>query len=136
MKKSCLLIRVQTAIYLLTLFWSADSIAVTFSNSNFTMIDPGGSTFGGTNDIVAGWDGTVNTNVTSTNFNMTLGSASNYPFFGFPWSAHDISVLGPGSYSFDTTCSAGQVQSGMANCGGTPDQYLNLTVGAGQLGAH
>jgi hypothetical protein len=103
---------------------------------NFTMIDAGGNTFGGTNDIVTTWDGTENTSVTSTNFNMTLGSDSTYPFFGFPWFAHDIRVFGPGSYAFDTTCSVAQLQSGVANCGGTPDQYLQLDVPAGEIGAH
>jgi len=103
---------------------------------NFTMIDAGGSTFGGTNDIVTTWDGTLNTSVTSTNFNMTMGSDSTYPFFGFPWFAHDIRVFGPGSYAFDTTCSLAQLQSGVANCGGAPNQFLQLDVPAGEIGAH
>ena len=103
---------------------------------NFTMIDAGGSTFGGTNDIVATWDGTLNPTVTSTNFNMTMGSDSTFPFFGFPWFAHDIRVFGPGSYTFDTTCSVAQLQSGVADCGGAPDQFLHLEVPAGEIGAH
>jgi Bacterial Ig domain/Cadherin-like domain len=103
---------------------------------NFTMIDAGSSTFGGTNDIVATWDGTLNNSVTSTNFNMTISSDSNFPFFGFPWFAHDIRVFGPGSYAFDTTCSVAQLQSGVADCGGTPDQYLHLDVPVGEMGAH
>ena len=103
---------------------------------NFTMIDAGGNTFGGTNDIVTTWDGTLNTSVTSTNFNMTMGSDSTYPFFGYPWFAHDIRVFGPGSYAFDTTCSVAQLQSGVANCGGAPDQFLQLDVPAGEIGAH
>ena len=103
---------------------------------NFTMIDAGKSTFGGTNDIVTTWDGTLNTSETSTNFNMIMGSDSNYPFFGFPWFAHDIRVFGPGSYAFDTTCSIAQIQSGVADCGGAPDQFLHLDVPAGEIGAH
>ena len=103
---------------------------------NFTMIDAGKSTFGGTNDIVATWDGTLNTSETSTNFNMIMGSDSSYPFFGFPWFAHDIRVFGPGSYAFDTTCSVAQLQSGVADCGGAPDQFLHLDVPAGEIGAH
>ena len=103
---------------------------------NFTMIDAGKSTFGGTNDIVATWDETLNTSETSTNFNMTMGSDSNYPFFGFPWFAHHIRVFGPGSYSFDTTCSVAQLESGVANCGGKPDQFLHLDVPDGETGAH
>ena len=103
---------------------------------NFTMIDAGGSTFGGTNDIVTTWDGETNDSETSTNFNMTIASDSNYPFFGFPWFAHDIRVFGPGSYAFDTTCSVAQIQSGVADCGGAPDQFLHLDVPAGEIGAH
>ena len=102
---------------------------------NFTMLDAGGSTFGGTNDVATIWDGSLNTSVTSTNFNMTMGSDANYPFFGFPWSAHDIRVFGPGNYSFDTTCTTAQIQAGVADCGGAPDQYLDLNIGAGQVGA-
>ena len=102
---------------------------------NFTMLDAGGSTFGGTNDVATTWDGSLNTSITSTNFNMTMGSDANYPFFGFPWSAHDIRVFGPGNYSFDTTCTTAQIQAGVADCGGAPDQYLDLNIGAGQVGA-
>ena len=103
---------------------------------NFTMLDAGGTTFGGTNDIVYDWDGTLNTSVDSTNFNMTMGSASAFPFFGFPWFAHNIRVFGPGSYGFDTTCTVAELEAGVANCGGTADQILTLTVPAGQIGAH
>ena len=103
---------------------------------NFTMIDAGGTTFGGTNDITTDWDGTLNTAVTDTNFNMKMGSDSNFPFFGFPWYAHDIRVFGPGNYSFDTTCTVQQIQSGVADCGGTAGQQLHLNVAQGQVGAH
>ena len=101
---------------------------------NFTMLDAGGSTFGGTNDVAAVWDGTLNTDVTDTNFNMEFGSDSDYKFFGFVWKAHDIRVFGPGSYTFDTSCSTKQLQSGIAVCGGGP--FLTLDVGPGQIGAH
>jgi hypothetical protein len=103
---------------------------------NFTMIDAVGTTFGGTNDVVYAWDGTLNATVESTNFNMTIASASDFPFFGFPWTAHNIRVFGPGSYAFDTTCSVAQLESGVANCGGAANQILTLTVPAGQIGAH
>jgi hypothetical protein len=101
---------------------------------NFTMLDADGKTFGGTNDVAATWDGTFNNAVTDTKFNMTMASDSNYLFFGFPWFAHDIRVFGPGIYQFDTSCSVAQLQAGVAVCGGGP--FLNLTVGAGQIGAH
>lgn len=103
---------------------------------NFTMIDASGSTFGGTNDIVANWDGTLNTAVTDTNFNMTIESDSTFPFFGFPWFAHDIRAFGPGTYEFDTSCTVAQLQAGTADCGGTPAEMLELVVPAGMTGAH
>ena len=103
---------------------------------NFTMLDADGVTFGGTNDIVAEWDGSLNRSVTDTNFNMTMGSDSSHLFFGFPWTAHDIRMFGPGTYMFDTSCSTAQVQAGLADCGGTPEEFLTLTVGPGQIGAH
>ncbi len=104
---------------------------------NFTMLDADGVTFGGTNDVVATWDGSLNTAVTDTNFNMDYGVRFRpFPFFGFVWTAHDIRMFGPGTYSFDTSCSTAQVQQGLADCGGAADEFLTLTVGAGQIGAH
>ena len=103
---------------------------------NFTMLDANGVTFGGTNDLVTTWDGTLNTAVTDTNFNMTMKSDSDFLFFGFVWTAHEIRMFGPGTYMFDTTCSTEQVQQGLADCGGAADEFLTLTVSAGQIGAH
>ena len=101
---------------------------------NFTMLDASGKTFGGTNDVAAVWDGTLNTAITETNFNMEFKSDSDYKFFGFLWSAHDIRVFGPGTYDIDTSCSVAQLQAGVAVCGGGP--ILTLVVGPGQTGAH
>ena len=88
---------------------------------NFTMIDPAGSAFGGANDVIFTWDGTLYTDpLTETTPNIFLMSATPTPFFGFPWTVHDARAFGPGSYSFDTG-------------NGTP---LNLEVGPDQVGAH
>jgi hypothetical protein len=103
---------------------------------NFTMLDSSGITFGGTNDVATTWDGSLNTAETDTNFNMTMKTDSDFPFFGFVWFAHDIRVFGPGNYSFDTSCTVPQLQAGVADCGGAPDEFLDLNVGAGQIGAH
>jgi hypothetical protein len=103
---------------------------------NFTMLDADGVTFGGTNDLVTTWDLTKNTDVTSTNFNMTMASDEPSPFFGFVWIAHHIRVFGPGTYMFDSSCSTAQVEQGIADCGGTAEEFLTLTVGPGQIGAH
>lgn len=45
-------------------------------DNNFTMLDPGG----GTNDVVAKWDGTFNTSVATAVTNMTLSSPT--PSYG------------------------------------------------------
>jgi hypothetical protein len=98
------------------------------------MIDSIGGVTGGANDVVANWDGSINTTSTGTNFNMTLTSAT--PFFGVPWTAHDIRVFGPGSYTFNSGCTVAELQAnGGATCAitGAP---LTMTVGAGQYGAH
>ena len=95
--------------------------AVTTTDNNFTMIDSGGSVFGGANDVIFTWDGTLYTDpLTQTTPNISLMSATPTPFFGFPWTVHDARAFGPGSYSFDTG-------------NGTP---LNLEVGPDQIGAH
>ena len=110
---------------------------------NLTMLDDGGTTFGGTNDVATIWDGTLNADVSDTNFNMTMGSDSNFPFFGFQWFAHDIRVFGPGSYSFDTSCSIQQIQGGSSGdcgngCDANPDNAgcLKLDIPADMIGAH
>ena len=43
-----------------------------------------------TNDIVAEWDGTLNNDVTDTNFNMTMKSDSDHLFFGFGKCIHHV----------------------------------------------
>jgi hypothetical protein len=108
--------------------------------SNFTMLDTSGIT-GGTNDVIANWDGTSDTNVNSTVFTrMTLSSGT--PFFSFKWTAHHIRVFGPGTYIIDTTCTVAQLEAGNSNnCNNPPDpdqvqQFYTFTVGAGQIGAH
>jgi hypothetical protein len=61
-----------------------------------------------------------------------LGSAANVtassttPFLGHAWTAHDIQMFLPGSYSFDVTLGGGNPETGI----------LSETVGAGQLGMH
>lgn len=108
--------------------------------SNFTMLDPTGGVVGGTNDVVANWDGTFDTNVASMVFNrMTLSSIT--PFFQFPWTAHHIRVFGPGSYQIDTTCTVADLEAGISNCNrplesGQTQRYLSFTVGANQYAAH
>ena len=99
---------------------------------NFTMLDGDGVTFGGTNDIVFNWDGTCYNSVADADagsVNMVMGSDSNFPFFGYPWNAHDIKVFCPGGpYIFDT-CNNSSIPPN--KCG-----PLSMTVPPGHLGGH
>lgn len=90
------------------------------SGSNFSMLDPTGAYVGGAADIYSNWDGTLLTSTAQATINMSMGSALPTPFFGDPWTAYNIRVFGPGSYTIDT------VQ-------GPP---LSFTVGPNQIGAH
>jgi len=109
--------------------------------SNFTMLDSSNGIVGGTNDVLATWDGTSDTNNNSTVFNrMTLSSVT--PFFSFNWTAHHIRVFGPGTYTIDATCTVAQLEAGNSTTCGNPlgpnqiQRYYTFTVGAGQIGAH
>ena len=97
------------------------------TGNNFSMLDPTGSKVGGTNDVTFTWDGTLNTSVATAHVNATL--ASNTPFFGNQWTAHDVMVYGPGTYTIYTGCPAGQ-----PDCG-TGASYT-VTVNPGQIMAH
>jgi hypothetical protein len=75
------------------------------------------------------WDGTIFT--ASSDYtgpgsvsNMTLSSST--PFFFSLWTAHDVQVFGPGTYTFDVTLGGGVPETGT----------LTMTVGPSQLGAH
>ncbi len=108
--------------------------------SNFTMLNAVGNVIGGTNDVIYDWDQTINTSETDLNFNMTLGSKSNFEFFGFPWFAHDIRVFGPGSYSFDSGCTVAELQATGCKAGtgaaANPGPTISMTVDPGQFGVH
>jgi len=118
------------------------SIGVFAEGSNFTMLNPEGMSFGGTNDVVFDWDETFNTDETDTDFTkMLISSALPQPFFSFLWTAHHIRVYGPGTYSFDTTCTTTQLEAGTVLCNnplgvGQVQRDITMTVGAGQVGVH
>ncbi|VAW52557.1 hypothetical protein MNBD_GAMMA06-456 [hydrothermal vent metagenome] len=108
------------------------------TNSNFTMLNPGGGPVGGTNLVKVMWDGTLNTSVETADINMTISSTD--PFFGAQWFARDVQVFGAGTYTFDAcpgpaNLDTGKAADGSSACsvGNTP---LTLTVGEGQVGAH
>jgi len=104
--------------------WSTDS-------ANFTVLNPTGSTVGGTNDVNMAWDGNAynaSSDYTGPGSAVNMTASSTTAYIGKTWTAHDIQVFVPGSYSFDVSAgddpNDGEVGS------------LNVTVGAGQLGMH
>jgi hypothetical protein len=103
------------------------------NHANFTMLTAGGGTVGGTNNVVMTWDGdafTASSDYTGPGSYSNVTASSTTPFFGTTaaeiWSAHDIQVFTPGTYSFDTSLGGGNGESGI----------MTGTVGAGQLGMH
>lgn len=111
-------------------------VGATGAGSNFTMLNSAGTLSGGTNDILFVWDGvTLNTDETDTTFGiMTIETVKPQPYESFFWTAHNIRVYGPGNYSFDTSCTTAQYEAGTTSCGGS--QFITMTVGADQIGAH
>ncbi len=101
-------------------------------NNNFTMLDTTGTVVGGTNDVRFTWDGTKKTAVavSGQKSNGTIGSTTT--FFGFTWSAHDIAIYGPGTYTIYTDCPAGSPGCGAA----TNAPPITFTIGEDELGAH
>jgi len=103
-------------------------------NNNFTMIDSNGAIVGGTNDVHFTWDGTQKTSVAVSGQIANAAIFYITPFFGTPWSAHDVAIYGPGTYTIYTKCPAGS-----PGCGDTSDPAyppITFTVNEGELGAH
>ena len=99
------------------------------SFGNMTVIDIFGSPVTGANDLVAVWDGSLNTeqDVIDGTTTVNMFVTSNQLILGFPWFVHDIRVFGPGIYTFDTC--ANNVT--LVAC-----DILQMTVGPNQIGAH
>ncbi len=121
MKKTLL-----TAAALFLMVGSAHAFTTVYSSTgnNFTMLAPDGSSdVGGNNTTAFDWDGTFKT-VSNGVANATISSTSK--FYTALWTAHNLEILAPGSYSWDTAIGGGNYESGI----------MNLNVGPGQLGAH
>ncbi len=86
------------------------------TGNNFTMLDASGGGVGGTNDVTFTWDGTLNTDVATAVENATISSPT--PFFGLNWTAHDVKLYGPGTYTIDT------IQSGNYTVTAAPGQVM------------
>jgi len=102
--------------------WSTD-------RANFTMLDKSGFIVGGSNDVAMTWDGNgfnASSDYTGPGSSSNVTASTTTTFFGYNWTAHDIQVFTPGSYSFNVTLGGGAAETGP----------LTATVGAGQLGMH
>lgn len=110
--------------------FSITALALTkTTGNNFTMLDSTGALVGGTNDVTFTWDETYKSSVAASGqvSNATLSSPTT--FFGSIWTAHDIAIYAPGTYTIYTGCAPGAPGCGV----GTP---YTMTVGADQVGTH
>lgn len=118
--------------------WTSSAEAVSTTGNNFTFLDSAGNVVGGTNDVVMSWDGQFNTSVsdpvTAATEHMQLSSV--YPFYGYHWTAHDISVFGPGTYTINVDCTTSQWETGSCMPNANPARNYTFTVGANQIAAH
>jgi len=106
--------------------WSTDA-------ANFTMLNSAGGYSmgpdGGANDVLMFWDGngySASSDYTGPGSSANVTASTTDPFFGATWSAHDIQVFIPGSYSFETSLGGGAAE--------TSDLFV--TVNPGQIGMH
>lgn len=116
--------------------FKGNPLCVNSGNNNFTMIDSGNGLVGGTNDVHFTYTRHPFTSVKEAEAALqdpTVGAnatiESKCPFFGSTWSAHDVAVYGPGTYTVYAGCPAKS-----PGCGkGTP---ITFTVSEGELGGH
>ena len=103
--------------------WSTDS-------ANLTVLNPAGGTVGGgANDVVMNWDGNgynASSDYTGPGGASNMAVSSATPYFSANWTAHDVQVFSPGTYSFDTTLGGGVLETGT----------MNVTVPTGDIGMH
>jgi hypothetical protein len=101
----------------------------TTTSANFTMLTGTGGTQGGTNNVVMTWDGdafTDSSDYTGPGSYSNVTAASTSKFSSHLWTAHDIQVFTPGSYSFDTSLGGGVAETAI----------MGVTVPTGQVGMH
>ena len=102
---------------------------VTSVNNNFTMLDNTNGLIGGANNVNFSWDGKTfdaNSDYTGPGSTANITATCSAPFFAHNWTAHDIQVFAPGTYTFDAALGGGVAETGT----------LSMTIGANQLGAH
>jgi hypothetical protein len=101
----------------------------TTNHANFTMLTATGATVGGANNINMTWDGdafTSSSDYTGPGSYSNVTAATTTALLGYFWTAHDIQMFVPGTYSFDTTLGGGNNELGT----------MTATVPAGMLGMH
>jgi hypothetical protein len=99
-------------------------------NNNFTMLDPSNQIIGGTNDVKFIYNKAKPlTSVSASGQVSNATISSDCPFFGNTWTAHDVAVYAPGTYTVYADCPAGSPGCGQ----GTP---ITFTIQEGELGGH
>lgn len=98
-------------------------------NNNFTIVDAGGGTIAGSNDVHFAWDRTLKTSVAASGQVSNATISTSCLFFGQTMLVHDVAVYGPGTYTVYTGCAAGS-----PGCGaGLP---VTFTVNGNEIGGH
>jgi hypothetical protein len=131
------LLRAAVLLALGTATTSAVYAAVTANNANFTMLAGAGGTVGGANDVAFIWDGTLNDDPATAVSNASIESITPTAFFGLNWTAYNVKIYGPGSYTISTTDVAGSADCpyGLTTCASGLTDY-SVNVSAGQIMAH
>jgi Dictyostelium (slime mold) repeat len=100
---------------------------------------PNGVPAGGTNDVGFSWDGTTKTSVAVSGQVSNASLYSGCPFSGAPWTAHDLAIYGPGTYTVNPCCAPGSPGcSDTCNDpnSGLPVPTITFTVNDGEIGGH
>ncbi len=101
------------------------------TSANITML-AGGYVCGGTNDVAMTWDGNAfnaSSDYTGLSSVSNVTASSTTAFFSHTWTAHNIQMFVPGSYSFDTAITPNNGANGESG-------MLNVTVPTGDVGMH
>ena len=90
---------IQLCAFVLLASVSGFTIATehTISNSNFTFLDPGGFFIDEATDVFGTFDDSMLCDSESCTLSGSMTLASNTPFFGQIWIAHDIRVFTEGT---------------------------------------
>ncbi|MGA9163582.1 MAG: hypothetical protein WBZ31_03930 [Thiobacillus sp.] len=114
------------AAYITDIFGNA---SFTTNHGNFTMLNGIGGTVGGANNVAMTWNGdayTSSSDYTGPGGYSNVSISSTTALLSNNWTAHDIQMFVPGSYSFNTTLGGGTTEVG----------FLNVSVYSGMIGMH